>query len=61
MNEEGYCLFVDRMQGHYNRVSAEGSAWDLRNKLKLYGLERMLVQSKRGPLHAFSLCEYKTF
>ena len=57
MNSDGYCPFIDRMEGRYNRVSSEGSARVLRNKLKLYGLDRMLQESKRGPLHAFSSCE----
>ena len=57
VSKDCYCPFVDRMAGHFNRVSSEGLVRNLHNKLKQYGLERMLQQSKGGPLHAFSSCE----
>ena len=58
MTRDGYCPFLDKMEGRYNRVSSEVSARNLRKKLKEFGLERMLQQSKAGPMHAFSSCKF---
>ena len=45
------------MSGRFNRVSADNGARLQRKKLKEYGLERMIQQSKGGPMHGFASCE----
>ena len=58
MTAEGYCPFIDKMAGRFNRVSAETGARHLRKKLKEYGLEKLKQDSKAGPMHGFASCEY---
>ena len=61
MYKKFYCPFLKRIEGRYNRVSADNSARALKEKLKMHGLDNMQQESRKGPLHAFESCKLSTF
>ena len=49
--------FLDRMEARYHRVPTAKKSRTMQQKLHDEGLEKLVLDSQRGPLNGFNFCK----
>ena len=56
LDSKGVFPFLDRMEARYHRVPTAKKLRAMRQKIHNEGLEKLALDSQRGPLNAFNSC-----